>query len=162
MTYNKMAVVLAGVVAALGAEFPQCFDPAECKYARTGADGRIYNFDLHTLCKSAGSEYTVATDSGTGMFTYSFNLCGYNSVLAAPPPSWYPLFNSHGQIIMEMDPAPPCTDDKPCIDYDTGLPVCCSGNAMVLAQPFYELSLLDPTNPKVGGLQLVYASRPAK
>ncbi len=53
-------------------------------------------------------------------------------VIAAPPPSWYHLYNSHGAVVELLETPPACTN-KTCIDWDTGDAVCCTGNAMVSA-----------------------------
>lgn len=137
----------------------QCFENYQCIFHHSIGSNE-YSWDMHQLCRGPGSEY-VYTDPLN--HTFNFNICGNTSQICAPieQGNAYPLYDSHGVAVQTWTDPPACDPQAPlCKDWDTGLPVCCTGTCEVLGTEFFQFSLIDPSNPMSGGVQFVHVGMP--
>lgn len=134
----------------------QCFENWACTFHHNVANVE-YSWDLHTLCREAGTEYTYVDSQN---HSYSFNICGNTSTICAPN---YPLYGSHGVAVQSWTDAPACPGgptQSGCFDWDTNTPVCCTGSCAVLGTEYFRFDIVDPSNPLTGGVQLIHGGMP--
>jgi len=151
----RVAFAAAALGAASVAGQAQCFEPYQCVFHHN-VGSTEYSWDLHTLCRGPGSEYSYVDSQN---HTYSFNVCGNTSTICAPN---YPLYDSHGVAVQTWTSAPACSNPATsgCFDWDTNTPVCCTGACAVLGTEFFQFQLINPSNPLTGGVQLVHVGMP--
>ena len=156
-----------------------CFEKYQCIFHHD-INGQEYSWDLHQLCHENGDYVNADANGGHSTF---FNICGNASQVCAPG---YPTFDTHG-VAVQLDTssdAPICNETaKACVDYDTGLPTCCTQPCYVLVRlftvpisfhilssrhllsllqgtEFFQFYLNNPTDPD-GGVKLVHSGMPS-
>ena len=149
--------VIAGALCAAQVSAQQCFEKYQCVFHHDIA-GTEYSWDLHTLCRGPGAEYSF-TDSTN--HTISFNICGNTSTICAPA---YPQYDSIGVAVQTWTDPPACTDPTTsgCFNWDTGVPVCCTGACAVLGTEFFQFTVLNEADPMgaSGGVKLQHVGMP--
>lgn len=135
-----VAVVALVAVSLVGAN-PNCDPSYECKYT---VPGTTYNFDFSSLCSS--TDYSL-TDQAE--HSYKANICG---TAKAPclPQTWKNNYE-YGVAVQFWGAVPSC-QTKACTD-GTGTAQCCTADCQVLGTGNPSWSVLDPTNPKTGGIK---------
>jgi len=147
-----MRAVVTGALVATAAAQGQCFEKYQCIFHHD-VNGQEYSWDLHQLCQQSGAGYVYNAPFNT---TYNFNICGNTSTVCSP--GWT-MYNSHGAAVQTWT-SPPACPTPTCTDWDTGAPICCTGECAVLGTQYFQFSLLDPNNPLTGGIQFVHTGMP--
>lgn len=149
----KLGAAIAIAISAVSAQ-DQCFERYQCTFHHD-VNGQEYSWDMHQLCRGPGNEYSYIDPLN---HSYSFNICGMTSTICAPS---YPMYDSHGVAVQTWTSAPACDPQNPgCTDWNTGKPVCCTGQCAVLGTEFFTFNLIDPSNPLTGGVSLVHVGMP--
>lgn len=143
------AVVLVGAAVATN---PHCDQSYHCQYRYVPPDRSTeYNFDFSSLC--SGTDYTLKDQAE---HTYKANICGYAKAPCLPA-TWDNTYE-FGVAVQFWGATPSC-QTKDCTS--NGAAACCTQDCQVLGVGNPTWSLLDPTNPKTGGVKAMYTGAAA-
>ena len=155
----------------LGAESQRklCFASERCKLERTAPTGQVTRIDLSPLCREGGG-YFFNGSSASGQ-TFFFNICGnssqpcsdYQNALTGPEYESWGIATQLLQNARGVNPYGCLAADNAteCTDFTFGGKTCCSPRRCeVVAGPFFQLELLNSSNPASGGVVMTTAGWP--
>lgn len=147
--------VLAAMAAFVAADEQHCDPSYDCEFfEETSSD--LWYWDFTSLCSA--TEYTYPDPNPTLNSTFHFNICGYTQTKCIPP-DWQNPYEV-GVAIQMWGNTPACTNPPACTD-NTGAKVCCTAECELLGYGYPIFELVDPNNPKTGGINITHLSVPA-